>query len=181
MTMLRLMKLAKDNRRNWQLLLAGKCHIPDQRREAEDFIAQHELDDNVRLTGWEHYVPWQHMVPLYSRAHVGLALFDRHQNPEKSLLTKFYEYMHYGLPICCSEFARWKSFIEDFDVGFTVGFGDYSAAFSGLDRMISESDRYPRLSRNAAKEAPNYRWEVMEKRLLDMYRLLIHNPPTETS
>jgi glycosyltransferase involved in cell wall biosynthesis len=50
----------------------------------------------------------------------GIALFPRDEHYMKKELTKFFEYMSYGLPILCSNFPVWKQFVETHGCGIAV-------------------------------------------------------------
>jgi glycosyltransferase involved in cell wall biosynthesis len=108
-----------------------------------------------------------------ARAHVGLALFRDNPNAAGVILTKFYEYLHYGLPILCSDFPLWRRFVERHDCGAVVPPGDAEAAFDVLARWAADPARYRTLSANARAAASRYRWAPMGERLAELYRNLL--------
>lgn len=153
--------------------LVGVCNLAAQRRRAERRIRALGLEPHVNRVGWDRYVPAAAMEPYYRRAHVGLALFEPHRNHMQSLLTKFYEYLHYGLPILCSDFSLWRRFIERHGCGAVVPTGDLDAAVDVLRRWQSDPDAYRALSEAAREASTQYRWASEGKRLVRCYDALL--------
>ena len=159
--------------------LVGVCHHEDQRARAEERIRAERLDDVIERVGWDTYVPPSAMPPHYRRADVGLALCEPHPNHMGSLLTKFYEYLHYGLPIICSDFPRWRRFVEQHECGAVVPPGEPGAVLDVLDAWQAHPERYRECAENARAAAPQYRWETMGERLVNLYRRLLNDSSLE--
>lgn len=155
--------------------LVGICHHPDQRARADRQIRAAGLQDTVERVGWNRYVQPTAMPPHYRWADVGLALFAPHPNHTGSLLTKFYEYLHYGLPILASDFPLWRRFIARHDCGAVVPPGDVHAALDVLDSWHERPERFRELAANARAAASEYRWDAMAERLVAVYRGLLHD------
>ena len=155
--------------------LVGVCYHEDQRARAEERIRAERLDDVIERVGWDTYVPPSAMPPHYRRADVGLALCEPHPNHMGSLLTKFYEYLHYGLPIICSDFPRWRRFVERHACGAVVPPGEPGAVLDVLDAWQAHPERYRECAENARAAAPKYRWETMGERLVNLYRRLLND------
>lgn len=156
----------------WRIDLVGICYRAEDRRRAERRIEKGGLDRVVRRVGWETYVPWQAMTPFYEAAHVGLALWAPHRNHASKIPTKFYEYLHFGLPILCSDFPRWRAFVDDQACGAVVD-PHAAAVVRRLSDWFEKPEHYARLVAGAAVAAPRYQWSVMEGRLLDLYARLL--------
>lgn len=155
------------------LNIVGVCNLPNQRHRAERMIRQHGLDSHIRRIGWDAYVPASTMTSHYRWADVGLALFDPDPNYVRSMPTKFYEYLYYGLPIVCSDFPRWRQFIERHHCGAVVPPGDTAAAQAVLHRWRANPDRYRVLSDAARAAASQYAWAIMGERLVRLYDELL--------
>ena len=171
-------RLAHAAARPWRLTLAGVCYRQADRAAADAFIAAEQLEDVVHRAGWSDYLPWAAMEPYYRRAHVGAALLQPDPNYVHTLPTKFYEYMHYGLPILCSDFPRWRRFVEQHGCGAVVAADDPQAVVQQLRRCHEAPACYTRLAEAAAAAAPQYHWSHMETRLVQLYRRLLGPPPT---
>ena len=171
--LLELAAILQDGGVNSVLNLVGVCYTDQERQRADAFIERFGLHSAINRVGWNRYVPWASMVPYLERAHVGLFLGTQHNNLLQKIPTKFYEYLHYGLPILCSDFPRWRRFIEKHACGAVVPPGDVSAAAQVLRRWRNNPDEYWALSEAARAAAPQYRWAVTERRLLNVYEALL--------
>lgn len=158
--------------------LVGVCHIDEQRTWAEKRIRARGLDSVLERVGWDTYVQPSAMPPHYRQADVGLALCEPHPNHVGSLLTKFYEYLHYGLPLICSDFPLWRRFVEKHECGAVVPPGDPTAVLDVLDEWQAHPERYRQCAENARAAAPQYRWDAMGERLVERYRALLASSGT---
>ena len=174
--MLDVAKTAQEAGLPWRLTLAGVCRLSADRAAAEARIRTERLAGAVRRDGWESYLPWAEMEPYYRAAHVGLALLRPEPNYVETVPTKFYEYLHYGLPILCSDFPRWRAFVARHGCGAVVDPRDADAVVRVLRAWFEEPERYARLSAAAARAAPRYHWDVMGERLVSVYERLFGAP-----
>lgn len=171
-TLLDLARTIMRERWDWRLDLVGQCRSPQDRQEAEDRLLTQHLDAVVHRAGWDAFVPAAQMVPYYERAHVGLVLWHPHPNHSR-IPTKFYEYLHHGLPILCSDFPLWRRFIEAHGCGAVVDPFDLEAMLGVLKTWAADRALYDSLSAAAADTAKNYQWSIMEQRLLKVYADLL--------
>lgn len=155
------------------LNVVGICNFKSQRQRAEASIDQRNLHHCIQRVGWDSYVPAADMVSYYQAADVGLALFDPEPNYVHSTPTKFFEYLHFGLPILCSDFPRWRQFIEQHKCGAVVPPGDTEAACAVLRQWRTDPRRYQQLSTAARKAASQYQWDTMGSRLVRLYDELL--------
>ncbi|QXD14289.1 glycosyltransferase family 4 protein [Rhodocaloribacter litoris] len=169
-------KITRDEGTSWRLTLAGVCRVSRDRAAAEARIRSERLAGIIRLAGWESYLPWNEMEPYYHEAHAGLALLQPEPNYVETLPTKFYEYLYYGLPILCSDFPRWRAFIEAHGCGAVVDPRDAAAAVRILRTWFDEPETYARLSAAAAEAARHYLWDRMAGRLVALYERLLNTP-----
>ena len=153
------------------LRIVGACYKHNERTAALDAIRSMEAD--VEWVEKGRYVPFEALRVHYQWADAGLALYAPDPNYVQSYPTKFYEYLHYGLPILCSDFPQWRRFIEKHACGAVVPPRDVSAAAQVLRRWRNNPDEYRALSEAARAAAPRYRWAVMERRLLNVYDALL--------
>lgn len=167
-----LVRLAKGIKRSAldaTMTLAGICPVDRTRRQLSARIERHALKEILQCIGWDRYVPWEEMVPHVEQAHVGLVLGTPNPNQTEKIPTKFYEYLHFGLPILCSDFPRWRQFVEQHQCGAVVPAGDTEAALDVLRRWHDNPSQYQELVKAAWAAAPRYRWESMEPRLVHVY------------
>jgi glycosyltransferase involved in cell wall biosynthesis len=153
--------------------LVGICRRERQRHRADILIRVRNLDDVFHRVGWSEYVPASEMGSHYRRANVGLALLEPTVDHARSLPTKFFEYLHFGLPIICTDIPLWRRFVHKYECGAVVPADDPEAVLAVLDRWRENPRRYWTLVQNARAAAPRYRWDQMEDRLLRVYRNLL--------
>lgn len=96
----------------------------------------------------------------------GLALFPDTPHYNQKILTKFYEYMFYEIPILCSSFHTWRSFVESNHVGYSV---DEKKLIDVAKYVSTESLNIKHLSMNKNK----YTWESQLSKLVKLYHNLI--------
>ena len=159
------------------LTLGGICRSAAQRHTAKQFLQENDLHDAVQRVGWSEYLPAPEMTPLYHRAHVGLALLSAHPNYVKSLPTKFFEYLHHGLPIIATDVPLWRRFIETHDCGAVVPEGSPHAVVEVIRHWQTNPAAYCACADAARRAAPRYRWSAMAPRLLDLYRRVLPDGP----
>jgi len=167
--MLDVAQAIRQRRRSERICIAGVCNRPGELRVAERRRREQDLENIVERIGWDRFVPPEKLEPHYCAADVGLVLFDRHPNHTQSLLTKFSEYLHHGLPFICTDVPLWRSFVEDNDCGAVVPPNDPEAVLRVLDRWNRNPERFQELQQNARQAAKNYRWSQMAERLVGLY------------
>lgn len=153
--------------------LVGICRQADQRRRAERQIRARGLEGALERVGWTTYVPAADMPPHYRQADVGVSFLKPTPDHVKSLPTKFFEYLHFGLPIICTDIPLWRSFIETHECGAVVPWGDVEAIMEVLKRWGRHPELYREYARNARAAAPDYRWAEMGDRLVRAYRRVL--------
>jgi len=171
--MLDVAEAIRERDRPERLCIAGVCNRSGQLRAAERRRRQMDLTDIVERVGWDRFVPPENLAPYYRAADVGLVLFDRHPNHTQSLLTKFYEYLHHGLPFICTDIPLWRAFVEENDCGAVVPPNDPEGVLRVIDRWNRNPERFRELQQNARQAAQKYRWSQMAERLVDLYDRLL--------
>ena len=172
-TILSLAKLSKSSGRDWIFVIAGICHLPQERKDAKAFIQRHELEQHVELKGWEAYLPSEEIRNVQRDGDVGLVLLKEHANYVDSVPTKFYEFMSCGLPFLCSDFPLWEDFIRANGCGVTCPSDTIEEISATLESLLSDPKLYNRLSAMGVKQARDYHWSQMEPRLLTVYESLL--------
>lgn len=160
-------------RLDWRIELTGICYVDCYRKRADRVIGCQGLEGVVKRTGWNRYVPWPKLLARCTEAHVGLVLWNARSGQMRKIPTKFYEYLHCGLPILCSDFPLWRQFVKKHECGAVVPPGDVRVALQMLRRWAETPDLYQRLSKAAQEAALKYRWQPMGERLIRLYRQLL--------
>ncbi|WNB92685.1 glycosyltransferase [Bacillus sp. NEB1478] len=97
----------------------GKC---SGELAEEIYTTAGNAKENIVIDGINSFVPREIINEKYQEGKwlAGLALFPPTEHYTKKELTKFFEYMNVGLPIICSDFPVWKSFVEKYGCGIAV-------------------------------------------------------------
>jgi glycosyltransferase involved in cell wall biosynthesis len=175
-TMIDLARRIREEGRPERIRVVGICRIDEQREEADRQIRAGRLDNVFERVGWDAFVPPERMVPFYRQADVGLVLCDPTPNYVESIPTKFYECLHYDVPIICTGFPLWERFVEENDCGATVPPGDAGAVIDVLDRWRTNPDLYRSRAKGARRASQRYRWEEEAGRLVRLYDRLLAPP-----
>ncbi len=151
--------------------MVGRC-------SSDMYAAIHEILGEETSTVVPHgitdYVPFEEIVKAYQSGEyfAGLALFPRSDHFARKRLTKFYEYMYFGLPVLCSDYPEWKDFIEGNEAGYTCNPDDLSEASSVVEKIREEwesiwQQRRPKM-RGLIQQ--KYSWEAEARRLIEFYQ-----------
>lgn len=152
----------------WRVRLAGVCHVRRDLVWARDQMERYGLHDVLQWDGRGEYVPWERLQAHHRTADVGLVLMHPTPNYRNCLPTKFYEYLHAGLPVICSDIPLWGEFIRAHGCGVAVAPHDVDAIADWLRRWEEHALREP-VAAAARAAAARFRWSVMEQRLLAVY------------
>jgi glycosyltransferase involved in cell wall biosynthesis len=122
----------------------------------------------IRLHG---YLDFTAMNPLMKKAHLGLIPLQPHPNFERSLATKFFDYMIYGLPCIASDFPLWQSFIAENACGITANLTSPKSLADAVERLAGDADMLRTFSRNAyTLVRERFNWDKEGEKLLGIYR-----------
>lgn len=121
----------------------------------------------IRWVTTEEGVPFSKIRELYERGGwtCGLALFPISPHYEDKELTKFYEFMCYGIPIVCSNFPVWSELINASQAGIAVSPDDYREA----ENAVRSVDRIASRTRMREVAIYKYSWSSQLERLVALY------------
>ncbi|MCC5919855.1 MAG: glycosyltransferase [Cyclobacteriaceae bacterium] len=134
--------------------------------------------ERFELIGEGNFVPFDRIIEKYQSQQwlAGLAIFPKTKHYEKKELTKFFEYMAYGIPVLCSDFDHWKGFVSKYNCGIAVD-PDDSAEIKEKIKYLYD---HPEVRDTMAKNAQNavyefFNWQNEERKLIQVYHKLIHD------
>jgi len=128
--------------------------------------------ERLHITGLDYYVPHEEIRSFYKRGNwlAGLALFPYSPHYQQKALTKFFEYMMWGLPIICTDFPKWKRLVEGSGAGICVNPSDKSAIRCALEWLSSNPNEAAKMSENGKKWImKKFNWDSQLERLLKVY------------
>ena len=130
---------------------------------------------DLRNVRWHGRIPYTQALALSARANVLVALYDplipnhRYASPNK-----VFEAMMLGKPIIVARNTNMDRMIEAAGAGLVVEYGnvdDLEMALQRLDNDPGLQQSLGRAARRAYEE--QYHWEVMEKRLVELYHAIL--------
>lgn len=153
--------------------MVGKC--PSSLAQKMYEIAGEEKG-RINIEGIDRFVEKEVIEDYYLDHHwlAGIALFPPTDHYMKKELTKFFEYMNAGLPIICSDFPVWKSFVEQHQCGIAVDpYNDeeIKAAIQYLREHPEEAKKMGENGKKAVMEQLN--WKTQEEILISWYHDLL--------
>ena len=137
--------------------------------------------DQINIEGIEKFIEKEQMEDTYNDHHwiAGIALFPPTDHYKKKELTKFFEYMNAGLPILCSNFPKWKEFIDTYKCGITVDPYDKNAIYSAIEQLRNDVKLNREMGKNGKTAiVEKLNWKVEEAKLLNWYEQLIKDSGT---
>lgn len=104
----------------------------------------------------------------------GIAIFPPTEHYMQKELTKFFEYMNAGLPIICSNFPTWESFIQTYKCGIVVDPYDPDAINDAIRYLLDHPEEAYKMGENGKQAVINeLSWQEEEKKLISWYNELL--------
>jgi glycosyltransferase involved in cell wall biosynthesis len=133
-----------------------------------------EFNDNLVVVGKRGYTDKDVIDSYVALSDFGLALFPQSEHYNKKLLTKFYEYMMYGIPVIASNFDVWKRFVKTNQIGITIEPENTQNIAKEIIRLIEDKELINNVRINSPKLIKDkYNWIIEERKLLKIYEELL--------
>ncbi|WP_159102550.1 glycosyltransferase [Listeria cornellensis] len=161
--MLQLAKLLRDSNYAFSLKIIGPGS-DELIQQGQEYINKHQLNECVIIDPYMDYA----MLELeYQKADIGLALLHETPNYVKSLASKLYEYMSYGIVSVASHFPLWEQLLVSADAGIAVNPMDIHEIYESVTLLIRDVNYRYRLAGNGLQaHKDHYNWEGEEKKML---------------
>ncbi len=141
------------------------------------------LDRCKKLEIWKdiktsNYVSFEELSKIYMNASLGMSIAypDIGTDYWNGVfgVTKFFEFLAYGIPVICSSFDVWKKIIEKYDCGICVNPYKIDEISSALATLFSNRIRLMRMGENARRAAEKeFNWSTQETKLICFYKMLL--------
>jgi glycosyltransferase involved in cell wall biosynthesis len=130
-------------------------------------LASERSGGRIKLHG---FMDFSEAGALMQKAHIGLIPLQPHPNHVVSIVTKFYDYMIYGLPSVVSNFPLWQDFIRENPIGITADPADPNKLADAVIKLAQDNDMLQRLSRTGYDLVrEKFNWEKQGEKLLKIY------------
>ncbi|WP_280770553.1 glycosyltransferase [Salipaludibacillus daqingensis] len=149
--------------------LIGKCSS-DLYRAMKSLAG--DYSERLSVTGIDQFITKDIIDQTYeeNRWLAGIAIFPDSEHYRRKELTKFFEYMLAGMPIICSDFPKWKEFIEKYQCGIVVDPNskeEIKAAIMYLKENPLKAKEMGEKGRKAVLNELN--WEAEAEKLKELY------------
>lgn len=114
-------------------------------------------------------VPYAEVAEWYAKARIGFCLFNNTPVNHITMPIKLFEYLVCGLPVICSNFGKMREITEPNNTGIMVNPDNSKEIACAMQELLTNKVKYDTLHANCLKAAPNYLWEIMEKKLVEFY------------
>ena len=141
-----------------------------------------------QLPGWKKVdfkgrIPFEQVADLLQHSAIGLSLLTPGNNTDgkngNMANTKIFEQMTAGLPIVCTNFVRWKEFVDGYDCGICVDPRSVEEVSKAINRLLDNPEVARKKGLNGRRAIEErFNWNNEEKKLLTLYKKLegeIHN------
>ncbi len=146
---------------------------PDDRGADRALTRAAEVGVSSRVHRVDYVAPDQ-VTTLLRDADVGLVPLLHRPNHEISLVTKYLEYLHAGLPVVVSDVRAMAAFTREHGVGEVFAAGDAAGLAAAVGTVLADHDRY-RSAVTADPAVSATAWHHQAALLLALYDRLV--PP----
>lgn len=156
-----------------EITLVGRC-FPEVARRMRETAG--EGNKRLHIVGEDRYVPFHEILSYYGKNMwtAGIVLIPDLTHFKEKQLTKFFEFMAFGLPIIASDFPAWRRLISDQGLGICVDPENLDAVGSAVRRLRGNPEEAEEMGRRGREFVhQSYNWEKQAKRLIEMYRFYI--------
>ena len=135
---------------------------------------QKGLENRIHWEGVGSYVPFSRILERYAERNwlAGLVVFPYSDHYQNKLLTKFFEYMAFGIPIIYTDFTEWKNLLEPLDVGIAVNPEKPAELVSAINRLRGDKALWQTYAQNALHHSKQFSWEHEAVKLTTLYNEL---------
>lgn len=132
------------------------------------------------LPGWTQTeylgrIPHHEVAKQFTRCFAGLALLRPGRNTDwhngTMGNTKIFEEMLAGLPVICTDFTRWKEFVQRYQCGICVDPEKIDEIAAAIRYLLEHPDEARQMGQNGRRAVEEeFNWRMEEEKLLQLYR-----------
>lgn len=135
------------------------------------------------MAGWKQTdylgkIPHLEVANRLSHCWIGLALLrpGRNTDFQNGTMgnTKIFEEMMAGLPVICTNFTRWKEFVEHYRCGICVNPENVDEIATAIRYLLDHPEEAKEMGENGRRAVKEeFNWGVEEKKLLSLYEEIL--------
>lgn len=124
-------------------------------------------------------VPHEEVPALLAKSSLGMAVpsYCRNSDWKNGTMgnTKIFEEMMAGLPVVCTDFVRWREFVERWHCGICVDPANPDAIAGAIRYLLDHPEEARRMGENGRRAVKEeFNWGVEEKKLLALYEEILN-------
>jgi D-inositol-3-phosphate glycosyltransferase len=152
------------------LVIGGDPNISDstEMKRLQDLTQRFGIEDRVTFLGKRS----QDVLPYYYSAARAVVVPSHYESFGMVAL----EAMACGTPVVASHVGGLAFLIQDGETGFTVPVDDPNMMIEKLSALLIDDELHQGMSNQAAEFAKQYCWDVIARRILDLYRQCLDEP-----
>lgn len=137
------------------------------------------VDSLRQLPGWKNVdfkgrLPFEQVAELLRCSAIGVSILTPGANTDwnngNMANTKIFEQMMAGLPVVCTNFVRWRKFVEGYDCGICVNPHDIAQIREAIRQLVDNPDFARKKGLNGRQAIEKeFNWGKEEKKLLTLY------------
>ena len=148
-----------------RVLLIGKV-FPEYTQQFE--LLLNEYKDTVTFLG---FIPYPKVIAYYSQISIAVILYEGIFEFIDSTPTKLFEAMAFGTPVLISPVGDVKKILSEYPCGIILPDLSTENIQKSIRKLIGDPVLVEKFSENAKSGfRNNYNWQIMEKRLISVYR-----------
>jgi len=157
-----------------KLFLIGKFVNPALFEEVKEYIFKNGLKDKIIIVGGNEYVRREIIDSYYNYMDLGLTLILYNPHYYKTMPTKFFEYMKFGIPIIASDFPKWSDFFKRYRCGLTVNPEDPEEVSDKILYMMENDEERRKMGETGKKLVmEKFNWNKEKEKLISLYKELL--------
>lgn len=174
-----------DETWNHHTIMAAMEQIPECRYLLCGPASESYLDKLRALPTWKQVdyvgkIPFDQVSAFIARGYVGTAILSycRNADGKNGTMgnTKIFEEMMAGLPVICTDFVRWREFVERWHCGICVDPSNVDEIANAIRYLFDHPDEARQMGENGRRAVKEeFNWAHEEKKLLALYEELLNS------
>ena len=164
---------------NHEAVISAIDEIPDCQYLLCGFSSEDYLNRLRCLHGWSRVqfcgrVSHENVADILRQSSVGVSLLTPGANTDwengNLANTKIFEEMMAALPVVCTDFIRWRDFINQWDCGICVNPSNENEIKNAISELINDPEKARRMGLNGRLAVETaFNWATEEKKLEKLY------------
>jgi glycosyltransferase involved in cell wall biosynthesis len=156
-----------------ELHVLGRC---DRTLLRQIEVETSDVSARLHMRATPRGIPYEAIAAAYQEGGwaFGIAVFPKTDHYYEKELTKFFEYMQFGIPILCSDFPAWVALVEENGAGVAVSPDNLRSDLRKAKDLLGSPERWLAASVSASRAGRRFTWSTQLDALQHLYDALGH-------